>query len=34
MAQEGILKKTDIISIRINSELSELLHNKSAEQKN
>ena len=33
MAQEGILKKTDIISIRINSELSELLHNKSAEQK-
>jgi len=33
MAQEGMLKKTDIISIRINSELSKTLHNKSAEQK-
>jgi len=33
MAQEGMLKKTDIISIRVDSKLSELLHNKSSEQK-
>ena len=33
MAQEGMLKKTDIISIRIDSKLGELLRNKSSEQK-
>ena len=32
MAQEGMLKKTDIISIRIDSKLVELLRNKSSEQ--
>ena len=33
MAQQGILKKTEIISVRIDSELSKKLHDKSEEQR-
>ncbi len=33
MAQQGMLKKTEIISVRIDSELSKKLHDKSEEQR-